>query len=86
MKKHTIVGVHLTDRVTEASKLQETLTKYGCSIKTRVGIHEVSEKLCSPSGIVIRALADDAPDTDNLIDELRRITGVDVQTMVFEHD
>lgn len=40
---HTIIGIHVTDRVQHAGEVQQTLTKHGCQIKTRIGLHEISE-------------------------------------------
>ena len=40
-EKHTIVGVHLTDRLTEAVEVQSAFTCYGHQIRTRLGLHEV---------------------------------------------
>jgi len=43
-----IVGILITDRKKAAVKVRETLTPYGCSIKTRLGlISPYPESTCS---------------------------------------
>ena len=41
---HIIVAVHVTNRAKQASRVQSILTKYGGSIKTRVGLHETASE------------------------------------------
>jgi hypothetical protein len=82
---HRIVGVHVTDRVRRAGQVQQVLSEYGCSIKTRLGLHPVDENVCSPNGLILLELfGDDAP-CRTLVDKLTAIEGVEVQQMVFEH-
>jgi hypothetical protein len=85
MNNHTILGIHLTNRITKASRIQEVLTKYGCSIKTRLGLHEATNDVCSPSGLIILELTSGSDEVEELILELNSITGVEVQKMVFSH-
>ncbi len=47
MAKRIILGALLTDRFKEATAFQEVLTKFGCNIKTRIGLHNVTENACS---------------------------------------
>ena len=58
-KEIRILGVLITDRQKEAGKVQALLTKFGCSIKTRLGLHEVTDNLCSSSGLIILELTGD---------------------------
>jgi len=83
-KEIRILGVLITDRQKEAGKVQEVLTKYGCSIKTRLGLHEVSD-LCSTSGLIIIELAGASADMDmdKLEKELKIIGGIQTQRMIF---
>ena len=55
--RHIVLGVHITDRVHHAHAVQDLLTQYGCSIKTRIGLHEVSEQFCSPNGLLLLEMA-----------------------------
>lgn len=79
--KHTIFGVHITHRVTEVPAVQAVLTKYGCSIRTRLGIHDVDENSCSAGGLLLIDVI--GPDGEHFYEELSRIEGVDVQRMDF---
>ena len=79
-----ILGVLLTDRMKEANGVQQVLTKYGCSIKMRLGLHEVNEKLCSKTGLILLELFGDAKEWDNLEKELKGIQGIEVQKMSFK--
>ncbi len=88
MKKarHIVLGVHITDRTRHAHQVQDLFTEYGCSIKTRIGLHTVSDNFCSPNGLVLLEMAGDEKPILELLDKLGDIEGVDVQKMIFEHD
>ncbi len=48
-----IIGIKLENRASEALKLQEILTLYGCEIQTRLGLHPIGEYKCNNFGIVL---------------------------------
>ena len=48
-----IVGIRVNHRVANAVGLQEYLTRYGCNIKLRVGLHETNEKFCADDGVIM---------------------------------
>lgn len=85
MKSNPIVilGVVVRDRIKEAGHVQEILTEFGCSIKTRLGIHEVSEDHCSQSGIIILELFGDLAEQRKLEKKLKETAGVEIQRMAF---
>ena len=83
MKGHYILGVHVTDRTQKASDVQQLLTDYGCNIRTRIGLHDVSGEYCSPSGIILLELAGEECACQELADKLTAIEGVEVQKMFF---
>jgi hypothetical protein len=85
MHKHIILGIHLTDRMKQATEFQALLSKYGCSIKTRIGLHEVGEGFCAPGGLVLLEMFGDEKTIKELADHLARIEGVEVKKMVFTH-
>jgi hypothetical protein len=86
LQDHIIVGVHITDRVTHAVDVQNVLTKYGCNIKTRLGLHEVGDGTsCSPNGLVVLEFVGTKAKCATLCKQLKAITGVDAKTMTFEH-
>lgn len=85
MTKHIIFGVHITNRLEEASVVQKLLSEYGCNIKTRLGLHEVDEKFCAPGGILILEMYGDEKKCHDLAEKLNAVKGVEVQKMVFDH-
>jgi hypothetical protein len=85
MDKHIIVGVHITERVQHAGEVQQVFTEFGCSIKTRLGLHEAGGSVCSPNGLILLELVDDDASAAGLKAALESIVGVEVQQMVFDH-
>jgi hypothetical protein len=83
MKELRIVGLLITDRIKEAGRTQQALTKYAHVIKSRLGFHEVSEDICSRTGVVILQLAGNPEECNKLEDELGQIGGLEIQRMVF---
>ncbi len=79
-----IMGIQVGNRESEALKVQELLSKNGCIIKTRLGLHESSEELCSITGLIILEFL---PDKDNEItemeNELNKLSTVIVKKMTF---
>ena len=73
----TIMAIKLTPRNAAAPKVQEILTKYGCIIQTRLGLHEASKDMCSQSGLILLNLLNDDKDEINRLNaELNSIDGV----------
>jgi len=84
MKKEIwILGLYISDRMKESQKVQSILTKFGCSIKTRLGLHEVTDDYCATSGIMILELTGDLTECQKLENELLRLEYVEVKKMVF---
>ena len=81
--QHIILGIHITNRVQRASDVQELFTEYGCNIKTRIGLHDVDDAVCSPSGIVLIEFFGSLEEAQAMASKLGALEGVDVQTMVF---
>ncbi len=85
MKRHLILGVHITDRVKRVPDVQKVLTEFGCSIKTRLGLHEASPTTCSPNGLILLEMVGDDKESNRMVRKLRTIEGIEVQKMVFAH-
>ncbi len=85
MKDHRIVGIHVTDRATHAGEVQQILSKYAKNIRTRLGLHETNEDAASPNGLILIEAVGSNKEIDELSDELRRLKGVQVQSMFFSH-
>lgn len=81
-----ILGLDIEKRRNVAVSVQDLLTEYGCFIKTRIGLHEVSDdrSVCSENGLVILELIRDAgQEGDELENKLGSIDGVSVKKMIF---
>lgn len=88
MKKenHIILAIHINDRIQKAADIQQILTEFGCSIKTRLGLHEISETQCSGSGIIILELVGSTKKMKDLIAKLKKNKGVEVKVLIFKHE
>ena len=69
MSQTVIMAVMLDKRREEAPKFQEILTKHGCIIKIRLGIHEV-EQVCAEEGLIILHLVGTDEEVKNLEKDL----------------
>lgn len=77
----TIMALTIDHRVAKAPEIQTILTKYGCIIKTRLGLHEANEDSCSERGLIILHVSSNASDVEQLEKELNIIEGVEVKYM-----
>jgi len=77
---HHLVGIHIDNRVEQAVAVQKLLTKYGNSIKTRLGLHETD----AGNGLIILEMIDDGK-IAALIESLAVLDGVEAQRMTFSH-
>jgi len=82
--KRMVFGIQVTNRAKNAGQVQKILTDYGCNIRTRIGLHEVDDKVCSPSGLILLELYGKEQDILKMEETLKAIDGVIVQKMVFE--
>lgn len=79
----TIMGIEIQNREELAVKVQGLLTKHGCVIKTRLGLHETGN-FCSPSGLIILEFApNETGEYDALENELNDLEGVVARRMEF---
>ena len=83
MEKITILGVRITNRAEKSLAVQNVLTMYGCTIRTRLGLHDVLEGNCSHTGLILLELTGEEEEMIRLENALRAISGVEVQKMVF---
>lgn len=75
----SIIGVKLENRLECAVEFQKIVTKFGCQIRTRLGLHPPDDFICLNYGIVLLEVLGEPK---SLINELSKTW--DVQTMVFE--
>jgi hypothetical protein len=83
MKEVRILGVMINDPSKGADKIQNILTKYGCSIRTRLGMHDIDEEYAKETGLMLLELVGDLQEGLRLENELLSLEGVEVQKMVF---
>ncbi|HRY83925.1 MAG TPA: hypothetical protein P5533_04745 [Candidatus Cloacimonadota bacterium] len=50
---YKVILIKIDHRSTEAGRVQQILTEHGCSIKVRLGLHEVSKDFCANDGLVV---------------------------------
>jgi len=81
---HSLLIVHITDRVTDAPPVQEALSKFGDVIKTRIGLHEVGEEFSSPQGVLVLDIFGEAK-AKQLQSAMSKISGVETKLVVFTH-
>jgi hypothetical protein len=81
--KEHIIGINIQDRHKEAGLVQEILTRYGCSIRTRLGLHGVCNEECSSGGLLLLQLIPDDAEARLLIQALQKVPGVVVKEMEF---
>jgi len=79
--RHIIYGIHISQRTESVPAVQAVLTKYGCSIRTRLGLHDADATSCSPSGLLLVDVFGD--DAEEFYKELQALKGVDLQRMDF---
>jgi len=75
-----IMLIGMSERHHNAETVQKILTKYGCIIKVRLGLHE-TEKVCSPCGMVILQLEDQPEEIRKLEAELKDVKGVETKVV-----
>ncbi|MHB1000136.1 MAG: hypothetical protein ACYC27_12900 [Armatimonadota bacterium] len=84
MEKRIIIGLQVTNRIKNVPLLQSLLSEYGCNIKTRLGLHEVSDSACSMKGLLLLEMCGDEAAILEMESKLKAIEGVNIQKMVFE--
>jgi hypothetical protein len=84
MSEIRVIGLHIFDRIREAGKTQEILTRYGDYIRTRYGFHELSDDVCSREGIIILEMVGNSNEWDKMEAEINEIYGVKIKKMDFD--
>jgi hypothetical protein len=84
MSKRIVLGIQVTNRVEKIPEVQNILTEYGCNIKTRLGLHEVSKSVCSTLGLLLLDTYGDEAEILEMEKKLKRIKGLVVKKITFE--
>lgn len=83
MSEIRVLGIHISDRVKDAARIQPILSRYGCSIKTRLGLHGTDDMYAENTGIILLELVGDPEESLRLENELLKIDELEVQKMIF---
>ena len=84
MTKRIVLGIQVTNRVEKIPDVQKILTAYGCNIKTRLGLHEVSKSVCSALGLLLLDTYGDEAEILEMEKKLKKVKGLVVKKMTFE--
>ncbi len=83
MADTTILGVLLRKRTRTSESFQEILSRHGCIIKTRIGIHQTSNNVCSPDGVILLDVVGSESDIQALENDIKSLEGAEIQKMSF---
>jgi hypothetical protein len=83
MERLKILGIMVQEKEKLALQLQRIFTKYGCSIKTRLGLNELDIPEVGNAGLIILELMGDEEECQRLENELQVLEGVTVRKMTF---
>ena len=73
----SIMAILQENRSETAPKVQDILTKFGCYIRVRLGLHDAAIDECTNTGIILLQLCGDVP-LDEFEQELQAV-GQDVR-------
>lgn len=76
MSCYYVIGIRMDNRTSNAVAFQETLTKNGCKIKTRLGLHQTSEEYCANDGLIVLQPCGEKEEIEQLVKDLNALRGV----------
>ena len=71
-----IIGVRMNNRTSNAIRFQETLTKNGCQLRARLGLHEAGGDVCANDGLIMLQPCGTKEEVESLTAELNALEGV----------
>jgi hypothetical protein len=75
----TVMLIMVGKRRETAVEVQKLLTEYGCSIKTRLGLHSAAGDQCTEDGLIILELAGLEKDHNELYEKLSALKCLNVK-------
>ncbi len=78
-----ILGVMVQQREKNALALQNIFSKYGCCIKTRIGLNEIELSDTNTAGLIILELMGEKDECERLENEILAFDNIKVQKMIF---
>ncbi|MEI8203847.1 MAG: hypothetical protein WCH34_12575 [Bacteroidota bacterium] len=82
MKRKIILGIYFDQKTKDTLLVQNILTKFGCSVRTRLGLHDMDEEN-NDFSLILLELTGDMNECMKLENELLKIEGLKVQKMLF---
>ena len=82
MSHYNIMTILISHRSDSAKLVQETLTKYGCNIKVRLGLHETSQ-VCAEDGLIVLQLTGEHDEIKAMEKALNALDGVRTNLIMY---
>jgi hypothetical protein len=76
---YKVILIKIDHRSTEAVKVQNILTEYGCNIKVRLGLHEVSKDYCANDGLIVLEVDGTTEEMKAIVEALNKVEFVDAK-------
>jgi hypothetical protein len=76
MSCYYVIGIRMDNRLGNAAKFQEALTKNGCKIRARLGLHEASENACANDGMILLQPCGTKEEVECLLEDLNNLEGI----------
>lgn len=77
-----VISVLISRRTEDAPKFQEVLTRHGCIIKVRLGIHEVDN--CREDGLVILHVSGSTEGINELVKDINELSNIRAKAMTLD--
>ncbi len=75
-----ILGIKIPNRISTSPIFQDIISKYGCIIKTRIGLHSTCSSICANYGIILLEIIDNS-ELIHLKKALLKIDGITLDSM-----
>ena len=79
-----IMIVKIGERRKKSPEVQEMLSKFGCSIRTRLGLHEANDTLCSEEGVLVLQLTGERDEMKKLEKALNELESVKAKMVMID--
>ena len=76
---YKVIMIKIDSRIRDAAKVQRILTEYGCNIKVRQGLHEVSKELCANDVLILMEMDGDKRRLNSIVKKLNAVEFVTAQ-------
>ena len=80
----TIILIMVGKRRESAVQVQKILTDFGCSIKTRLGIHDGVLDRCSEQGFLMIEFVGDSNEKTGIMEELKKVDNVSAELVTLK--